>query len=151
MADEGHTFEQTKSRLEEILGEVKKKDTSLEKSIELLEEGVRLANRCNELIDRTSWEESPDGAEEGSEGDAQEGGSVGEADADGGGAAVEAGGAEAPVEDAPADTAVIEPARAARDEDEGGEAEPQEVDRSTPRSAVTKARKRRAKSVSDDA
>jgi exodeoxyribonuclease VII small subunit len=56
MTDENYTFEQTKARLDEILVEVRKKDTSLEKSIELLEEGVRLANRCNELIDRTGWE-----------------------------------------------------------------------------------------------
>jgi exodeoxyribonuclease VII small subunit len=65
MADDGYTFESTKARLEEILVEVKKKDTSLEKSIELLEEGVRLANKCNELIDRTGWEPAPPAEGEG--------------------------------------------------------------------------------------
>jgi exodeoxyribonuclease VII small subunit len=56
MTDQRHTFEQTHSRLEEILVQVRKKDTSLEQSLELLEEGVRLANLCNELIDKSSWE-----------------------------------------------------------------------------------------------
>jgi exodeoxyribonuclease VII small subunit len=56
MTDERHTFEQTHARLEEILVAVRKKDTSLEQSLELLEEGVRLANICNELIDKSSWD-----------------------------------------------------------------------------------------------
>ncbi len=55
MSDESYTFEQTRIRLEEILVQVKRKDTSLEQSLELLEEGVRLANLSNELIDQTSW------------------------------------------------------------------------------------------------
>jgi exodeoxyribonuclease VII small subunit len=63
MTDERRTFEQTHTRLEEILVQVRKKDTSLEQSLELLEEGVRLANLCNELIDKSSWE-APRAAEE---------------------------------------------------------------------------------------
>jgi exodeoxyribonuclease VII small subunit len=55
MSDERYTFEATRTRLDEILVQVRKKDTSLEQSMELLEEGVRLANLCNELIDQTSW------------------------------------------------------------------------------------------------
>ncbi|HEX9093287.1 MAG TPA: exodeoxyribonuclease VII small subunit [Coriobacteriia bacterium] len=55
MTDERTTFESTRARLEEILAAVRKKDTSLEQSLELLEEGVRLANLCNELIDQSSW------------------------------------------------------------------------------------------------
>ena len=55
MSDERYTFESTRVRLDEILVAVRKKDTSLEQSLELLEEGVRLANMCNELIDQTSW------------------------------------------------------------------------------------------------
>jgi exodeoxyribonuclease VII small subunit len=55
MTDETYTFEQTRVRLEGILVEVRKKDTSLEQSLELLEEGVRLLNQCNELIDQTAW------------------------------------------------------------------------------------------------
>jgi exodeoxyribonuclease VII small subunit len=53
MADDKYTFEQARVRLEEIAVEVRKKDTSLEKSLDLLEEGVRLANICTELVDTT--------------------------------------------------------------------------------------------------
>lgn len=53
MADDRYTFEQARIRLEEIAAEVRKKDTSLEKSLDLLEEGVRLANICTELVDHT--------------------------------------------------------------------------------------------------
>ena len=53
MADDKYTFEQARIRLEEIAAEVRKKDTSLEKSLDLLEEGVRLANICTELVDHT--------------------------------------------------------------------------------------------------
>lgn len=53
MADDKYTFEQARIRLEEIAAEVRKKDTSLEKSLDLLEEGVRLANICTDLVDRT--------------------------------------------------------------------------------------------------
>lgn len=63
MTDERGSFEATRTRLDEILVAVRKKDTSLEQSLELLEEGVRLANICNELIDQTSWR-SADPADE---------------------------------------------------------------------------------------
>ncbi len=53
MADEKYTFETARIRLEEIAAEARKKDTSLEKSLDLLEEGVRLANICTELVDHT--------------------------------------------------------------------------------------------------
>ena len=53
MTDERYTFEQARLRLEEIAVEVRKKDVSLEKSLDLLEEGVRLANICTELVDHT--------------------------------------------------------------------------------------------------
>ncbi len=55
MADETHTFTQARTRLEEIVTQVRKKDVSLEKSLDLLEEGVRLANICTELSDHTEW------------------------------------------------------------------------------------------------
>jgi exodeoxyribonuclease VII small subunit len=58
MADEKYTFEQARIRLEEIAVEVRKKDTSLEKSLDLLEEGVRLANICTELVDHTDMSAS---------------------------------------------------------------------------------------------
>jgi exodeoxyribonuclease VII small subunit len=55
MSDETYSFSTTKSRLDEIVSQVRKKDTSLEKSLDLLEEGVRLANACTELIDHADW------------------------------------------------------------------------------------------------
>ena len=55
MSDETYSFSTAKSRLEEIVTQVRKKDTSLEKSLDLLEEGVRLANACTELIDHADW------------------------------------------------------------------------------------------------
>ncbi|MDI6900224.1 MAG: exodeoxyribonuclease VII small subunit [Anaerosomatales bacterium] len=58
MADERYTFEQARVRLDEIASQVRKKDTSLEKSLELLEEGVRLAGICTELVDHTDFSET---------------------------------------------------------------------------------------------
>ncbi len=64
MADDSYTFAQTRARLDDIVTQVRKKDTSLEKSLDLLEEGVRLANQCTELIDHADWDAAagtPDG------------------------------------------------------------------------------------------
>ena len=72
MTDERYTFEQAKIRLEEIAALVRKKDTSLEKSLDLLEEGVRLANICTELVDHTDLSATaaaPDEAEPDDAGD----------------------------------------------------------------------------------
>jgi exodeoxyribonuclease VII small subunit len=55
MSDESYSFSTARVRLEEIVTQVRKKDTSLEKSLDLLEEGVRLANACTELIDHADW------------------------------------------------------------------------------------------------
>jgi exodeoxyribonuclease VII small subunit len=55
MTDESYSFSTARNRLEEIVTQVRKKDTSLEKSLDLLEEGVRLANACTELIDHADW------------------------------------------------------------------------------------------------
>lgn len=55
MGEETQSFTQARVRLEEIVTQVRKKDTSLEQSLDLLEEGVRLANACTELIDHTEW------------------------------------------------------------------------------------------------
>jgi exodeoxyribonuclease VII small subunit len=56
MTDERSTFETTKARLEDIVTQVRRKDVSLEQSLDMLEEAVRLVNQCNELIDQTSWQ-----------------------------------------------------------------------------------------------
>ncbi|MEI7814260.1 MAG: exodeoxyribonuclease VII small subunit [Coriobacteriia bacterium] len=55
MADESYSFTTARTRLEDIVVQVRKKDTSLEKSLDLLEEGVRLANACTEMIDQADW------------------------------------------------------------------------------------------------
>lgn len=55
MSDERTTFETTRARLEDIVGQVRRKDLSLEQSLDLLEEAVRLVNQCNESIDQTSF------------------------------------------------------------------------------------------------
>lgn len=63
MAEDSYSFAQARLRLEEIVSQVRKKDVSLEKSLDLLEEGVRLANQCTELIDHADWEAA--GSEDG--------------------------------------------------------------------------------------
>jgi len=55
MADADYTFTQARARLEDIVGQVRKKDMSLESSLDLLEEGVRLASACTEQIDQSEW------------------------------------------------------------------------------------------------
>jgi exodeoxyribonuclease VII small subunit len=55
MSDEQYTFTQARNRLEDIVLQVRKKDVSLEHSLDLLEEGVKLASVCTELIDHTEW------------------------------------------------------------------------------------------------
>lgn len=67
MTDESYSFTAAKTRLDEIVTQVRKKDTSLEKSLDLLEEGVRLANVCTELIDHTDWVTPPSGSGEAAE------------------------------------------------------------------------------------
>jgi exodeoxyribonuclease VII small subunit len=55
MSDDRSTFEVTRARLEDIVAQVRRKDVSLEQSLDMLEEAVRLVNQCNELIDQTSF------------------------------------------------------------------------------------------------
>lgn len=72
MPDESQSFAGTRARLEEIVSQVRKKDTSLEKSLDLLEEGVRLANQCTELIDHADWEFAETGNGEAAEADSSD-------------------------------------------------------------------------------
>ncbi len=64
MADTEYTFADARARLEDIVTQVRKKDMPLEASLDLLEEGVRLANGCTERIDQSEWhlaaEDGPD-------------------------------------------------------------------------------------------
>jgi len=54
-SSEYKTYEQAKERLDQIVTDVRGKDISLEASLDLLEEGVALANKCTELVDAASW------------------------------------------------------------------------------------------------
>jgi exodeoxyribonuclease VII small subunit len=120
MSDETYSFSTAKSRLEDIVAQVRKKDTSLEKSLDLLEEGVRLASACTELIDHAEWTVGTESAEEA---DATAGGSDEAADASavdgepvsdtGGGPAVTEGDSEGDVADEEVDEEGI-------DDEEGG-------------------------------
>ena len=57
MAQDGEqaTFAQARARLDEIVVEVRKKDLSLERSLDLYEEAIQLGNRCAELIDKPDY------------------------------------------------------------------------------------------------
>jgi exodeoxyribonuclease VII small subunit len=74
MSDDRSTFETTKARLEDIVVQVRRKDVSLEQSLDMLEEAVRLVNQCNDLIDQTSFKSASEAA-------AVEAGAATEADA----------------------------------------------------------------------
>jgi exodeoxyribonuclease VII small subunit len=66
MSDDRSTFETTRARLDDIVTQVRRKDVSLEQSLDMLEEAVRLVNQCNDLIDQTSFRATP-ASPEGSE------------------------------------------------------------------------------------
>ena len=51
------SFEAALERLDEIVVQVKQEDVSIDRSLELLEEGVKLANACTEKTDHTYWRE----------------------------------------------------------------------------------------------
>ena len=67
MSDDRSTFETTRARLEDIVVQVRRKDVSLEQSLDMLEEAVRLVNQCNELIDQTSFRAPTPAPAEGSQ------------------------------------------------------------------------------------
>jgi len=56
-------FNEALSRLEEIVAQVNGQDVSLDESLELLEEGVKLANICTERADNQRWQEETDTAD----------------------------------------------------------------------------------------
>ena len=58
MSDEKSAFETTRSRLEDIVSQVRRRDVTLEQSLDLLDEAVRLVNECNDLIDQTAFRAS---------------------------------------------------------------------------------------------
>ncbi len=118
------TFSEVRARLDEILVEVRKKDLSLEKSLDLYEEAIKLGNRCAELVDkpdfteeeaRAAMEAIAGGAGEDGEGESAQAGDAGGAEA-GGEAADAEDGAETKAAGAAEDAAGKEAAAA---EDEG--------------------------------
>jgi len=55
VAGDYNTFGEVRARLDEIVSEVRKKDLSLEKSLDLYEEAIKLGNRCAELVDKPDY------------------------------------------------------------------------------------------------
>jgi exodeoxyribonuclease VII small subunit len=74
MSDERSTFEVTRARLEDIVTQARRKDVSLEQSLDLLEEAVRLVNQCNELIDQTSFRSTVESGDAGPQADGMDAG-----------------------------------------------------------------------------
>ena len=62
MADTLNSFADITERLDEIVASVRAKDTSLERSLDLLDEGIALGSRAVELVD--SFDLSPEEAEQ---------------------------------------------------------------------------------------
>lgn len=65
MSDPDRSFTDVRLELEDIVSQVRDKDTSLEKSLDLFEKAIRLGNDAFELIDRVEFspEESAELAE----------------------------------------------------------------------------------------
>jgi exodeoxyribonuclease VII small subunit len=56
-SNEYGTFAQVRTRLDEIVVEVRNKEIPLEKSLDLYEEAIKLGNRCAELVDKPDFTE----------------------------------------------------------------------------------------------
>ena len=52
MAGKQLTFEQSMSRLEEIVGKLEQGECGLDESLKLFEEGAKLAASCNQMLDQ---------------------------------------------------------------------------------------------------
>lgn len=63
MAKDDLNFTEALTRLEAIVKKVKSDDLPLDESLELLEEGVELANLCTEKTDHTNWKEESEDKE----------------------------------------------------------------------------------------
>ncbi|MDR2108703.1 MAG: exodeoxyribonuclease VII small subunit [Coriobacteriales bacterium] len=53
--DDQNSYTRLKQRLEDIVVQVRSKDVSLEKSLDLYEEALRIGGRCVEQLDRTDF------------------------------------------------------------------------------------------------
>ena len=52
MAGKKLTFEQSMSRLEEIVGKLEQGECGLDESLKLFDEGAKLAASCNQMLDQ---------------------------------------------------------------------------------------------------
>ena len=68
------TFDQITGRLDEIIGQVRDRDTSLERSLDLFDEAIALGSKAVDMVDATDFspEEEARLAEAAAEGDAPE-------------------------------------------------------------------------------
>lgn len=54
-ANDYESFGELRARLDQIVVEVRDKDLSLEKSLDLYEEAIKIGNRCAELVDKADY------------------------------------------------------------------------------------------------
>jgi len=52
------SFDQITERLDEIIGQVRDKDTSLERSLDLFDEAIALGSKAVDLVDNTNFSPS---------------------------------------------------------------------------------------------
>lgn len=64
-APEAEGFDEALGRLKEIVAKISDKELGLEESLDLLEEGVRLANRCTAEIDQSIGVPAPEKGDNG--------------------------------------------------------------------------------------
>ena len=57
-------FSDVTARLDEIIADVRKKDTSLERSLDLFDEAIALGTRAVDLVDKAAEHASADSADE---------------------------------------------------------------------------------------
>lgn len=95
------TFDDITERLDEIIAQVRSKDTSLERSLDLFDEAIELGSRAVDMVD--SFELSPREADMLVEKEASEGPEAGSSDAEVGDAPTAESGAQSPHADGSAD------------------------------------------------
>ena len=73
IANEPRTFAEVRARLDEIVTEVRNPELSLEKSLDLYEEAVKLGGMCADMVDRANYtpEEELEASDEGISGESQ--------------------------------------------------------------------------------
>ena len=73
IANEPRTFAEVRARLDEIVTEVRNPELSLEKSLDLYEEAVKLGGMCADMVDRANYtpEEELEISDEGISGESQ--------------------------------------------------------------------------------